>query len=104
MRPAAACSRPGSSPMNPHHRAHAQQHAFASFNAREREGLVVTSRRSTLKAGLAGMAGLTLPGLLQARTEAAQSGRVAGNNKSVILLWLAGGPSHIDTLDPKPSA
>ncbi len=27
-----------------------------------------------------------------------------GETKSVILLWLAGGPSHIDTFDPKPGA
>ncbi len=48
------------------------------------------------------MAGLTLPGLLQARDEAAKNGRTMKSNKSVILLWMAGGPSHIDTWDPKP--
>jgi hypothetical protein len=55
-----------------------------------------------LKAGLAGMAGLTLPALVQARSEAGQAGRVAPTGKSVILLWMAGGPSHIDMWDPKP--
>jgi len=50
-----------------------------------------------LKAGLAGFGGLTLPGLLGAR----DSG-TARQPKSVILLWMAGGPSQIDTLDPKP--
>jgi len=54
-----------------------------------------------LKAGLAGLAGLTLPGLLQARSQAAAAGQ-ATSRKSVILLWMAGGPSHIDTWDPKP--
>ena len=60
------------------------------------------SRRNMLKAGLAGMAGLSLPAL------AAQPGRGGGRRaatsgaKSVILLWMAGGPSHIDTWDPKP--
>ena len=44
------------------------------------------------------MAGLTLPDLLRAR---AAPGSRAGK-KSVILLWMAGGPSQIDTLDPKP--
>ena len=72
------------------------------MNAREREGLTVLSRRSMLKAGCAGFAGLSLPNLLQAREEAAKNGQSMGRNKSVILLWMAGGPSHIDTWDPKP--
>ena len=74
------------------------QHAFVSWNAREREGVTVFGRRSMLKAGLAGMAGLTAPGLLKARESA------GGRRKSVILIWMTGGPSHIDTLDPKPLA
>src|SRR5690242_10118252 len=75
-----------------------EQHAFLSWNARQREGLTVWGRRSVLKAGLAGMAGLTAPGLLQAREA------TGGRKKSVILIWMTGGPSHIDTLDPKPLA
>ena len=55
-----------------------------------------------LKAGVAGVAGLTLPDLLKARAEAAQSGTQTGTKKSLILLWMAGGPSQIDSLDPKP--
>jgi len=55
-----------------------------------------------LKASLAGLAGLTLPGLLQVRGEAVKSGKPIRGNKSVILLWMAGGPSHIDTWDVKP--
>lgn len=74
---------------------HRHPHAFGSFHALEREGLML-SRRNVFKAGLAGVAGITLPGLLKARTES------AAPKKSVILLWMAGGPSHIDTLDPKP--
>ena len=77
-------------------------HTFASFNARQREGLVVDSRRGMLKAGLAGVAGLTLPDLLKVRSQAAQLGIPMSTGKSVILLWMAGGPSHIDTWDPKP--
>ncbi|MFO0967504.1 MAG: DUF1501 domain-containing protein [Gemmataceae bacterium] len=75
---------------------HAHSHAFRSFNARTREGLTLLSRRNMLKASIAGLAGLTLPGLLQAQERGAPSG------KSVLLLWMAGGPSHIDTWDPKP--
>ncbi len=48
------------------------------------------------------MAGLSLPELLRHRAEAAQSGKSIAGGKSVILLWMAGGPSHIDTWDPKP--
>jgi len=81
---------------------HSHSHAFTDLNARDREGLVVHSRRSMLKAGLAGMAGISVPSLLQARSEAARSGQAMKSRKSVILLWMAGGPSHIDTWDPKP--
>ncbi len=80
---------------------HQHEHAFTHFNPLVREGLTLRSRRNMLKAGLAGMAGLTVPGLLKSRAEAAQAGR-STNGKSIILLWMTGGPSHIDTWDPKP--
>ena len=67
-----------------------------------REGLVVAGRRGMLKAGLAGIAGLNMPQLLRARAEAAATGRSSPDGKSVILLWMTGGPSHIDTWDVKP--
>ncbi len=82
---------------------HAHPHAFIDLNARCREGLVVHGRRSMLKASLAGMAGLTLPGLLSAQ-ESSPVGLSSTRQKSVILIWMTGGPSHIDTLDPKPNA
>jgi hypothetical protein len=82
--------------------AHRGDHAFWFLNGRAREGLTVFSRRSMLKASLAGLAGLTLPGLLQARGQAVKEGKPIRGNKSVILLWMAGGPSHIDTWDVKP--
>lgn len=80
---------------------HARQHAFAFLNPREREGLTVYSRRSMLKASLAGLAGLSLPGLLKLRADPG-AGRALSRTRSVILLWMTGGPSHIDTWDPKP--
>src|SRR5438876_3387460 len=83
-------------------RGHNHDHAFMQLNPREREGLVLVSRRNMLKAGLAGLAGLSLPDLLRQRAEAATAGRSAKKHKSVILLWMAGGPSHIDTWDVKP--
>lgn len=83
--------------------AHSHDHAFQSFNGKSREGLVLHSRRNFLKASFAGLAGLTLPELLQAREQGPLVGRPTANNKSVILLWMAGGPSHIDTWDMKPT-
>ena len=84
---------------------HDHGHAFTFLNPRVREGVAVFSRRSMLKAGLAGIGGLTLPDLFRLRANPAASpvGRVPGKNKAVILLWMAGGPSHIDTWDMKPS-
>src|SRR3954470_10122382 len=81
---------------------HSHQHAFTSLNPLEREGLVVASRRNMLKASLAGFAGLGLPDLLRLRATAAEAGGPVGGRRAVILLWMAGGPSHIDTWDPKP--
>jgi hypothetical protein len=77
-------------------------HAFTPFNAHAAEGLVVLTRRNMLKASLAGIAGLTVPGWLRGRAEAVAAGRPTSGRKSVILLWMAGGPSHIDTWDVKP--
>ena len=78
------------------------QHAFTSFNAHAREGLVLHTRRNFLKASLAGIAGLSVPALLQSQAQATASGQPRPTGKSVILLWMAGGPSHIDMWDMKP--
>lgn len=85
-----------------HARTH--RHAFTELHPRVREGVKVMSRRSMLKAGLAGVGALTLPELLRLRAQAAATGRPMSRNKSVILLWMAGGPSHVDMWDPKPDA
>ena len=61
------------------------------------------SRRECLQVGTLGLGGLTLPQLLSARAGAAQGG--AGvKDKSIVLLFLTGGPSQIETFDPKMSA
>ncbi|MSQ94251.1 MAG: DUF1501 domain-containing protein [Gemmataceae bacterium] len=57
------------------------------------------SRRSFLKIGSLGLAGLTLPEFLRAADTQAPRRR-----RAVILYWMAGGPSHIDTYDMKPNA
>jgi uncharacterized protein (DUF1501 family) len=61
------------------------------------------SRRDFLKIGALGSSGLMLPDLLRARAAEAQSGRPT-KNTSVVWLWLGGGPTHIETFDPKPDA
>ena len=61
------------------------------------------TRRDFLKAGVLGLGGLTLPDLLRARAAAAKDGQPT-KNTSVIWLWLGGGPTHIETFDPKMSA
>ena len=81
---------------------HHAAHAFGNFHGRTREGLYFDTRRSMLKAGMAGLAGLSLPQLLNSQAATAAAGRQSSRGKSVILLWMAGGPSHIDTWDSKP--
>jgi len=56
------------------------------------------SRRNFLKVGALVSGGLTLPGLLAARAGEKAPAR------SAILIYLAGGPSHYETFDPKPDA
>src|SRR5579864_4364056 len=65
-------------------------------------------RREFLQVGFSGFLGIGLPGLLaaQARDEAgtAPGGQPAGRAKSMILVFLTGAPSHLDTFDMKPDA
>jgi hypothetical protein len=60
------------------------------------------NRRSFLQLGIAGMASVALPQWLRAKEESAKAG--SAKNTSVILLWLDGGPSHMDLYDMKPDA
>ena len=62
-----------------------------------------TNRRSFLEAGSLLLGGLTLPDLLRQRAAAQEAGNQA-KDTSVILIWLQGGPSHMDTYDLKPDA
>ena len=61
------------------------------------------TRREFLRIGSLGFGGLSLASLLQARASAAVPAR-AVKPKSVVLLFLQGGPSHIECFDPKMSA
>src|SRR5438552_13975107 len=59
------------------------------------------TRRELLRAGAIGLGGLTLPGLLRLQQAAA---RPVAKARSVIVLFLNGGPSHLDMWDLKPHA
>ncbi len=59
------------------------------------------SRRDVLRVGGLGFTGLTLANVLGQR---ANAGTSAARNKSVIMIWLRGGPSHIDSFDMKLDA
>jgi len=62
-----------------------------------------SSRRDFLKIGALGLGGLMLPDLLRARAAATAAGQ-STRNTSVVWLWLGGGPTHVETFDPKMSA
>jgi hypothetical protein len=59
------------------------------------------NRRELLHAGGLTLAGLGLPELFRARA-AARAGGTFGRARSCIVLFMTGGPSHLDTWDPKP--
>lgn len=61
-------------------------------------------RRDFLRAGVLGLTGLGLSDVLRLRAAASAGGQAAPNRKSVILYWLDGGPTHMETYDPKPEA
>jgi hypothetical protein len=64
---------------------------------------ITLSRRELLSIGALGMGALTLPQLLAAKALGAQGNKLF-KDRSVVLLWLGGGPSHIETFDPKMTA
>src|ERR1700710_622870 len=61
------------------------------------------TRRNFLRVGSLGIGGLSLTNLLRHQSQAAESGREV-KKKSVILIYQAGGPSHLDMYDLKPDA
>ncbi|MFN7768678.1 MAG: DUF1501 domain-containing protein [Planctomycetaceae bacterium] len=61
-------------------------------------------RREFLSLGLRGLAGLSLPALYRLRSVAATEPAPQTEPTAVILVWLIGGVSHLETWDPKPSS
>src|SRR5687768_1047939 len=82
-----------------------------SFYGPQRLGLNGVSRRDVLAVGSLGIGGLTLAGLLEGRAAAKEAGHGSAGaspsqnrQKSVVNIWMRGGPSHIDSFDMKPDA
>ncbi len=70
-------------------------------------GFEAPSRRQILRAGMLGSMGLALPELFRGRALAAPGSNAAtgfGRARSCILIFQWGGPSQLDTWDPKPDA
>jgi uncharacterized protein (DUF1501 family) len=61
------------------------------------------NRREMLQVGFSGLLGIGLPSLFVQRAQSAQAARPP-RPRSVILVFLTGAPSHLDTFDPKPDA
>ena len=61
------------------------------------------TRRGFLEIGSFALGGLALSDLLRLQAAAKAAGQ-KGNDNSVIVVWLQGGPSQFETYDPKPDA
>ncbi len=75
----------------------------------ENSGLLFPARREFLRDAFCGFGSLALASLLSRQAEAATGNALAAKAapgvakaKSVIFLFMAGGPSHLDSFDPKP--
>ena len=62
------------------------------------------SRRDFLRVGVLSLGGLTLANLLATQAAAGSSSDHSVKDKAVVLLYLSGGASHIETFDPKMTA
>ena len=76
------------------------------FTGRKSSDCTGLSRREFLRVGGLSALGLSLPAFLRLREQAATASTPAPRRRATncILLWMQGGPSHIDTFDPKPDA
>jgi hypothetical protein len=72
---------------------------LGTFGARRCDGM---TRRDFVRVGSLAALGLTLPQLLRGRLRAGEAG--TGRARNCILVWLDGGPSHLETFDLKPDA
>ena len=61
-------------------------------------------RRDLLKVGPLALSASVMPGLLGGAARGEFTPNPTAKAKSVIFLWMGGGVTHIDSLDPKPEA
>jgi len=83
-----------------------QTRFYNTIGCKEFEGVSPLSRRESIRVGALG-AGLSLSSLLRHEAlakETPHTGSTVKRNHSIIILWMRGGPSQIDTWDPKPNA
>lgn len=73
---------------------------LSSRRSRDCEG---NTRRDFMKIGALGLGALGLGDLMRARAQAAALGEDV-KDTSVIWVWLSGGPTHVETFDPKMTA
>ncbi len=76
---------------------------FSLLGPRNRTNCDGSTRRDFLKVGTLGLGSFLLSDLLRARAAAASTGKSV-RNTSVVWLWLGGGPTQVETFDPKMSA
>jgi hypothetical protein len=68
------------------------------------EKLAESTRRKFLQLSAMGVGAASMSGWLQVLAHAAAPAKPAAKAKSVILMWMDGGPSHKDTFDLKPGS
>ncbi|HEV3144164.1 MAG TPA: DUF1501 domain-containing protein [Gemmataceae bacterium] len=73
------------------------------FGARNGSPCDGINRRDFIRIGALGTSSFLLPSMLRARAHAREKGQPT-KSTSVVWLWLGGGPTHIETFDPKMSA
>lgn len=71
-----------------------------TFHGRKQRFCDGIGRRDFLKVGALAMGGLSLADVMRLQARAGSP----GNRKSVIMIYLPGGPTHLDTYDLKPNA
>lgn len=77
---------------------------FTIWGAKQEAYCDGMTRRGFLNVGALGLAGLSWADLLRIRAQEAPGAKEAPRSKSVIMVYLPGGPSHIDMYDLKPNA
>jgi hypothetical protein len=80
-----------------------EQTMFNLLSSRRGTNCDGSSRRDFLKVGALGLGGLMLPDLLRVRAAQKAAGK-STRDTSVVWLWLGGGPTHVETFDPKMTA